>query len=399
MAVRSIHHQHIHAGLDQQRHALFRAFAHADRRADAQTSQFVLAGQGMFAGFQDVFHRDESAQFECIVHHQHALDTVLVHQVARFVAVGIFLDHDEPVARRHDVGDGLVEIALETQVAVGHDADDLLALHHRQAGYLVLAGQVEHIAHGHVRRNGNGIFHHAALETLDLGDLCRLFFGGHVLVHDADAALLRQGNRQARLGDGVHRSGQQRNVQGDVAGKLGAQTDIARQDVGMRRKQQYIVEGEGFLSNTHGNLPLQSAHYIKTCAEAVQRLPAALALAAHHVDQILEKDFTPALVIILQRHQQLVHFADRPVRIELHQHLLRIDRQQCPQLVAQLVDLFQHQRQILVGIDLGGDIPVDSWDVVLVYSMKLLSTKKNSLLLFSVTGSPSMKGSTVNSSQ
>ena len=44
-----IHHQHIHAGFDQQCHALFRPLAHADCCTDAQASQFILAGQRMFA--------------------------------------------------------------------------------------------------------------------------------------------------------------------------------------------------------------------------------------------------------------------------------------------------------------------------------------------------------------
>ncbi len=265
MAVRGVHHDHVHARLDQQSHALFRALAHADRSANAQATEIVLAGIRMFGGFEDVLDGDQAAQFECIVHHQHAFDTMLVHQAARFVAVRVFLDGDKTLARRHDVGDGLVEVALEAQVAVGHDAHHLLALQHRQAGDLVLAGQIEHVAHRHVRRNGDRIFHHTALETLDLGDLCRLLLGRHVLVHDADAAFLRQGDRQARLGDGIHRCRQQRDVQGDIAGKLGAQTDIARQDVRMCRKQQHIVEGESFLCDTHGRLPLQRAHYIKTC--------------------------------------------------------------------------------------------------------------------------------------
>ena len=130
---------------------------------------------------------------------------MLVHQISRFFAVGILFDHDEPVTRRHDIGDGLVEIALETQVAVGHDADNLLALHDGDTGYFVLTGQVEHIAHGHVRRNGIGIFHYTALETLDLGDLRRLLFGSHVLVHNANAAFLRQGDCQTRFGDSIHR--------------------------------------------------------------------------------------------------------------------------------------------------------------------------------------------------
>ena len=103
MAVRGIHHDHIHAGLGQQRDALIRALAHADRRADAQMAEAVLAGNRMFAGFQDVLDRHQTAQLERIVHHQHALDAMLVHQAARFFQAGVLLDGDQPLARCHDV--------------------------------------------------------------------------------------------------------------------------------------------------------------------------------------------------------------------------------------------------------------------------------------------------------
>src|SRR3989338_6985764 len=76
-----------------------------------------------------------------------ALDAMLVHQAARLIQAGIFLDGNQPLARRHDVPDRLVQIVLEAQVAVGHDAGQLLALHHRQAGKPVLARQHQHIAH------------------------------------------------------------------------------------------------------------------------------------------------------------------------------------------------------------------------------------------------------------
>ena len=66
---------------------------------------------------------------------------------------------------------GLVEIGLETQVAVGHNADHAAAFDHRHAGNLVLASQVEHFAHRHGRRNGDRILEDAGLEPLDLGDL------------------------------------------------------------------------------------------------------------------------------------------------------------------------------------------------------------------------------------
>ena len=41
---------------------------------------------------------------------------------------------------------------------------------------------------------------------------------GHVLVDDADAAFLRHGDGEARLGDGVHGGGHQRQVQADACG-------------------------------------------------------------------------------------------------------------------------------------------------------------------------------------
>jgi hypothetical protein len=80
----------------------------------------------------------------------------------------------------------------------------LAALDHRQAGKLVLAGQIQHLAHRHVGRDGDRVLEHSRFEALDLGHLGRLGARRQVLVHDADAALLGQGDRQARLGHGIH---------------------------------------------------------------------------------------------------------------------------------------------------------------------------------------------------
>ncbi len=143
MAVCGIHNQHVHTGLYQQRSAFVRTFAHAYRRAHAQAAQLILARLRMFAGFEDILHRNQAAQLERIVHHQHTLDTVLMHQHTSLIAAGIFLDRNQPVARRHDIEDRLVEIGFKTQVAVGDNTDHLLAVHHGQAGNLVLACKVQ----------------------------------------------------------------------------------------------------------------------------------------------------------------------------------------------------------------------------------------------------------------
>ena len=67
-----------------------------------------------------------------VIDHQHALEAMPVHQLLRLLEVGAFGDRDELVALGHDVGDRLVEVGLEAQVAIGHDADDLAALDDRQ---------------------------------------------------------------------------------------------------------------------------------------------------------------------------------------------------------------------------------------------------------------------------
>jgi hypothetical protein len=70
----------------------------------------------------------------------------------------------------------------------------------------------------------------AAFETLDLRDFSRLLGGRHVLVDDAEAPLLRDGNGEARLGHRVHRRRDERNVERDRAGEAGLQGNVARDD-------------------------------------------------------------------------------------------------------------------------------------------------------------------------
>jgi hypothetical protein len=70
-------------------------------------------------------------------------------------------------------------------------------------------------------------------------------------VDDADATLLRHRDREAGFGHGVHRGRQQRNVQRDIPGQLGAQGRVGREDVGVGRDEQHVIEGECFLKKTH----------------------------------------------------------------------------------------------------------------------------------------------------
>jgi hypothetical protein len=67
-----------------------------------------------------------------------------------------------------------------------------------------------------------------------------------ILVNDANAAFLRDGDGQTGFGDGVHRGGNQRQIEPDIAGKLGGEGDVLGQDLGVSWHQQHIVEGQRF---------------------------------------------------------------------------------------------------------------------------------------------------------
>ncbi|MPN23666.1 hypothetical protein SDC9_171059 [bioreactor metagenome] len=115
-----------------------------------------------------------------------------------------------------------------------------------------MTGNFKHIANRHQRRNGNRILQDAGFETLDLGHFSCLSLGREVLVDDADTALLSQSNGKTPFRHGIHGGREQRKVQGNVAGQLGSKTDIAREDLRMCGDEQHVVEGEGFLQQSHG---------------------------------------------------------------------------------------------------------------------------------------------------
>ena len=150
VAVGGIDDDDIDAGLYQPLQAFVAVAAGADGGAGAQLAERILAGVGMFGGLEDVLDRHQPAQFECCVDDQHPFEPVLVHQRLRFVEAGAFAHRDQPLARRHDAPDRRFETGLETQVAIGDDADDGLAFHHRQAGDPVLARERDHFAHRHL---------------------------------------------------------------------------------------------------------------------------------------------------------------------------------------------------------------------------------------------------------
>ena len=117
----------------------------------------------------------------------------------------------------------------------------------------MLAGELVDLAHRHRGRDRDRLLHHAALETLDLGDFRGLGLGRHVLVDDADAALLGERDRQARFRHRVHGGGKQRDVQLDGAGEAGFEADFAGEDGRVGGYEEDVVERERFLDDAHAS--------------------------------------------------------------------------------------------------------------------------------------------------
>jgi hypothetical protein len=78
-------------------------------------------------------------------------------------------------------------------------------------------------------------------------------------VHDPEAALARERDREPALGDGVHRRGDERDRQLDRARDPRPRRDVVRQDPRLGRLQQDIVEREPFPGELllHGEQPLE----------------------------------------------------------------------------------------------------------------------------------------------
>ena len=164
---------------------------------------------------------------------------------------------DEPAAG-HDLGDAAAQLGLELHVAVGDDAHQLAVLvHDGHAGDAVLGHQGLRVAERLVRREGEGIRDDAVFRTLDQVDLLGLHVDGHVLVDNADAALARDGDGHAVLGDGVHRGAHDRDVQTDFFCQIRGQIHVGGQDIALRRDQQHVVKGQAFADNTLGILLFQ----------------------------------------------------------------------------------------------------------------------------------------------
>ena len=249
--MRGIDHDQIDAGIDQQFGALKAALADGGRGRDAQSALRVLAGQRMRDRLFHVLDGDQADAAILIVDDQQLFDAMLVQHPLRLVLADAFAHRDE-VFMRHQFGDFLARIGRKPHVAVGEDADQLSrhalgsAGDHGNAGEAVIVHQRHRVRQHRVGADGQRIDHHSGFVLLDLPHLGGLPLGIEIAVDDADAAGLRHRDRHARFGDRVHRGRDDRDVERDRAGDVGADIGLGGQDIRETGLQKHIVERVGF---------------------------------------------------------------------------------------------------------------------------------------------------------
>src|ERR1700730_14567691 len=150
--------------------------ADPDCRANPQPAHPILTRKRMARRLVHVFDRDEAAQAIVFVDQWKLFDSMRLQDF-----LGL-LESDTRMRGHHlgghHVADMLVEALLETQVAVGEDADQPLLGHHRQTRNAVTLHDRERLTDLLFGMYGDRIYNHPAFIFFDGCDLGRLLFDG-----------------------------------------------------------------------------------------------------------------------------------------------------------------------------------------------------------------------------
>ena len=105
------------------------------------------------------------------------------------------------------------------------------------------------MADGRVGRQRYGVFDDPVGGAFDLVDFFGLQIGGHIFVDDADAADFRQTDRHGGFGDGIHRTGQEGDVEPNPLGQSRGNINVGGNNFAVTWLDENIVEGNGLVAN------------------------------------------------------------------------------------------------------------------------------------------------------
>ena len=142
--MRGIDDNDIDAGLDQRGDTLFGAFTDAHRCADAQTSEFVLAGKRMFGRLLNVLDGNEALEVEVLIHDEEFFDAVLLQDFFGVLERRAHRNRDQIVLRHHVRNRHIVAV-LKPQIAIRENTHQLAVFRHWHAGNAVALHHIQRV--------------------------------------------------------------------------------------------------------------------------------------------------------------------------------------------------------------------------------------------------------------
>ena len=123
----------------------------------------------------------------------------------------------------HHFVNQFIHVALETQVAVGHNAhQSVVIINNWNATDVIIVHHGQCFLDRTASSNRHRVVDHAVFCPLYDGNMAGLVFYGHVFMNDTDATFACNSYGHGRLSDCIHGRSHERYVQNDVTCELGS---------------------------------------------------------------------------------------------------------------------------------------------------------------------------------
>ena len=242
--MRRVEHEHVGARGGEGLRALDRVRADADRSPDPETPLRILGRVWKLEPLRDVLDRDQPPEAAVGIDDRELLDLVPMEDLLR-LGEGRPDRRGDEVRARHQRADRLRGVGLEPQVTVGEDPDEhAVGIRDRDTRDAVVGHQGERLRNRFSGIQRHRLDDHPGLGPLHLVDLGDLVLDREVAVDDPDPADPRERDREPRLGDRVHRRGDDRDRELDLARQPRPRGDVVRQHLRLGGHEQDVVERE-----------------------------------------------------------------------------------------------------------------------------------------------------------
>jgi len=165
MTVGRVQDQQVHLGFHQRLGAIGEIIRDPQGGAHSEATLIVLARIRVLNLFLNVFDSDEALQMIRLIHDQHLFNPILMQVLLRFLQGGPNRYRYEPIpARRHHVSDGLLQVFLKPEIAIGHNTQqESVVVDHWNSRNAKTTHHFLGLVDLCLRRDGDGVDDHAGL--------------------------------------------------------------------------------------------------------------------------------------------------------------------------------------------------------------------------------------------